>query len=632
MGVNYEQATSHTIIVRVTSSDGSFSSQTFTINVLNGGNEISGISDSNVSPDTMAENALLGSSVITAFASHPEALVITYSLTNDGGGRFGIDSSTGVVTLISALDYEAATSHLITVRADASDGSFATQSYTITVQDFDEFDVGPVTDNNVAANSIAENSANAPTVGLTARATDADGTTNTITYSLDDNAGGRFTINSSTGVVTVANGTLLDFETATSHTIVVRATSADSSFSTASFTINVPNVNEAPTITNNATHTLTSTNEDTPSSGTLASVILSGVNWADVDASALNGLAITSTTGSGTWQFSTDGATWTNFGAVSGTNALLITSTTHVRYTPNTQNAETATFTFKAWDRTTGTASINGTPRYASTASSGGSTAYSASNATASMSVTAVNDAPTITNNATHTLASTNEDATSSGTLASAILTGVSRADVDTGAVSGLAITSVTGSGTWQYSTDGVTWADFGTVSSTNALLITSSTRVRYTPNTQNAETATFTFKAWDQTSGTASTNSLASYTSVASAGLTTAFSASNATASMSVTAVNDAPTITDSATHTLSSTTEDAASSGTLASAILSGVSWGDVDTGALSGLAITGVTGSGTWQYSTNGTTWTNFGSVSSTSALLITSSTQVRYSPNT
>ncbi|MFM7738072.1 MAG: hypothetical protein ACKO9H_01615, partial [Planctomycetota bacterium] len=130
------------------------------------------------------------------------------------------------------------------------------------------------------------------------------------------------------------------------------------------------------------------------------------------DTSALSGLAITGVTGSGTWQYSTDGTTWANFGAVSSTNALLITSTTQVRYTPNTQNAETATFTFKAWDQTSGTASTNGTPSYATTASAGGTTAFSTSNATASMSVTAVNDAPTITNAATYTLTSTTEDAT----------------------------------------------------------------------------------------------------------------------------------------------------------------------------------------------------------------------------
>ena len=46
-------------------------------------------------------------------------------------------------------------------------------------------------------------------------------------YALTDSAGGRFSINSTTGVVTVAN--TLDAETATSHNITVKATSDDGS-------------------------------------------------------------------------------------------------------------------------------------------------------------------------------------------------------------------------------------------------------------------------------------------------------------------------------------------------------------------------------------------------------------------
>ena len=64
-------------------------------------------------------------------------------------------------------------------------------------------------------------------VGLTACASDADATNNTITYTLDDDAGGRFAIDANTGVVTVAGG--LDYETATSHDVTVRATSSDGS-------------------------------------------------------------------------------------------------------------------------------------------------------------------------------------------------------------------------------------------------------------------------------------------------------------------------------------------------------------------------------------------------------------------
>ena len=65
-----------------------------------------------------------------------------------------------------------------------------------------------------------------PHVGVTALATDGDAT-DTITYSLVDDAGGRFAIDSGTGVVTVAGA--IDREAAASYDITVRATSSDTS-------------------------------------------------------------------------------------------------------------------------------------------------------------------------------------------------------------------------------------------------------------------------------------------------------------------------------------------------------------------------------------------------------------------
>ena len=68
----------------------------------------------------------------------------------------------------------------------------------------DEFDIGAVSDTNAAANAVNENAANGTAVDITAAASDADATTNTITYSLQNNDGGRFAIDANTGVVTVA--------------------------------------------------------------------------------------------------------------------------------------------------------------------------------------------------------------------------------------------------------------------------------------------------------------------------------------------------------------------------------------------------------------------------------------------
>src|SRR5204862_148428 len=167
----------------------------------------------------------------------------TFSLTDTAGGRFAIDSSTGVVTVANAalLDYETATSHNITVKAADASGAFTTQSFTIDVTD-----VAPTTptdSDGASGGSISEGASNGDHVGITAASTDVHG--GTVTFSLTDTAGGRFAIDSSTGVVTVANAALLDYETATSHNITVKAADASGAFTTQSFTIDVTDV--APT-------------------------------------------------------------------------------------------------------------------------------------------------------------------------------------------------------------------------------------------------------------------------------------------------------------------------------------------------------------------------------------------------
>src|SRR6185503_7454486 len=101
-----------------------------------------------------------------------------------------------------------------------------------------------------------ENAANGTTVGITAFASDADATTNAVSYSLFDNTAGRFAIDSNTGVVTVAVRSLLNRQAAASHCVAVRATSADGSIADTVFTIDVNDADEfdisAPTDANAA--------------------------------------------------------------------------------------------------------------------------------------------------------------------------------------------------------------------------------------------------------------------------------------------------------------------------------------------------------------------------------------------
>ncbi|MFT3858605.1 MAG: Ig-like domain-containing protein [Aquabacterium sp.] len=388
-------------------------------------------------------------------------------------------------------------------------------------------------------------------------------------------------------------------------------------FSSASGTSNlvVVAVNDAPVL--GTTTDFTAIDEDdTANAGQLVSSLYTA---ADVDTGAAGGIALTgSSNGRGTWQYSLDGGTtWGNVGAVSSASALLLDAGDRLRFVPDGQNADTASLTFVAWDLTSGSA---GSKVDASTR--GSTTAFSTTSGTSAISVNAVNDAPVLSAHSDFT--GINEDSTNdAGQLVSTLLTST---DVDSGAASGVAIYGKNaGNGTWQYSTDnGSTWNNIGVVSTNAALLLQGSDRLRFVPDGRNADTATLSFHAWDQTTGTAGGT-----TDVTTRGGSTAFSAAGATSSITVTALNDAPVLTGIANFTPINE-DDTANAGQAVSTL---IAVSDVDAGAASGIALYGtVNGQGTWQYSLdNGSSWSNVGSVSSSSALLLRGSDLLRFVPD-
>ncbi len=307
-------------------------------------------------------------------------------------------------------------------------------------------------------------------------------------------------------------------------------------------TVTVVGINDAPVLAGGP-YSLPSINEDTTSSGTQISTLLTNYTMVDPDVGALRGIAVITKSGNGIWQYSTDNANWTDFGAVSSTSALLLGSTTYIRYVPDGANGETASLTFRAWDQTTGMASVNGIRGTADTSSNGGTTAFSIVTAVANQPVTSVNDAPVMVATLP-TLTGLNDTSTNNaGNLVSSLTGGIT--DVDTGAVKGIAITGLTGTyGKWQYSTDaGSSWTDIGSVSNTTALVLNTTNKIRYVPDGVHGETATIIYKAWDQTGGTAGLEGTKRDTSIS--GGTSAYSLGTDTASVVVTAINDAPVVT---------------------------------------------------------------------------------------
>jgi len=485
---------------------------------------------------------------------------------------------------------------------------------------------------------------------------DLDGESNTLTVTQVNgsgaNVGSAFTLPSGATLTLTSTGAFnynpngayhyLSFGQTATDSYTYQVSDGTGNFSTATAFVTVIGVNDAPTLGNG---TLAAVLEDaTNPAGATTSSIFTG-QFSDVDSgSSFGGIAVVGNTANsltqGTWEYSTDGTNWYAIGTVAdGATALALNTSSLLRFVPvGNYNGTPTALVSRGLDNTYGAGFTSGASRVnVDTTSNGGTTSISGTTANVNTSNTPVNDAPTIASGYTYNLTGTNEDTSSSGTLASAILTSSTWADVDTSAVSGLAITSKTGNGTWQYSTDGTTWNAFGAVTSTNALLITSTTQVRYIPDAANGETATFTYKAWDQTSGTASTNGTANYATTASSGSTTAFSSITDAAQIVVTSMNDAPVLDNAGNMTLTTRTEDQTTNtgDTVASIVLSagGDRITDVDTSAVEGIAITATTnGTGTWQYSTDGgSTWTAVGTVTNTSALLLRATDSLRFVPN-
>ncbi|QXI32708.1 DUF4347 domain-containing protein [Pseudomonas promysalinigenes] len=310
-------------------------------------------------------------------------------------------------------------------------------------------------------------------------------------------------------------------------------------------TVSLVSVNDAPVLSGGP-YSLPSITEDTTATGMQVSTLLANYTVVDADAGALSGIAVVARGGNGTWQYSSDNANWTDFGAVSNTSALLLSATTYLRYVPDGANGETASFTFRGWDQTQGNASVNGIRSTADTSSNGGASAFSSATAVANQGVTSVNDAPVMTPVSPSLSGLTDTAVNNGGNTVQSLLGGVT--DVDTGALKGMAVTGLTGTyGKWQYSLDaGSTWNDVGVVSSSAALLLTAQNLVRFVPDGIHGETATITYKAWDQSSNAGLQGSKVS---VLASGGTSAYSMASDSANVVVTAVNDAPVVTVSGT-----------------------------------------------------------------------------------
>jgi Ca2+-binding RTX toxin-like protein len=233
-------------------------------------------------------------------------------------------------------------------------------------------------------------------------------------------------------------------------------TISDSNGGTATATVNitVAAVNDDPTAGNDSLNT----NEDTPLTFTAASLLN---NDNDPDGDNLSIINFTQPS-NGTLVENRDG-TYT--------------------YTPNNNFNGNDSFTYTISDGNGGTAT-----------------------ATVNIIVAAVNNAPilnTATNPQLNDVYRNIDDSVNNGTAISLFASLIIDAD---GPGIGIAITAIdNNNGAWQFSTDaGSNWQTISSVSMSNALLLADVNLIRFVPNDEYEGSASFEFKAWDQSSGSA--------------------------------------------------------------------------------------------------------------------------------
>lgn len=314
------------------------------------------------------------------------------------------------------------------------------------------------------------------------------------------------------------------------------------------------------------------------------------------------GLAVIGSTGEGTWQVLV-GRVWEPIVNVSDTTARLLKPTDLIRFVPSSNWTGQATLNYRAWKL----------PLVTPYLTVGDVTAepqnFSFEKLTAVATVSPVNDAPVIDTSFSQILQTEPRKV-------STLLNEVS--DID-GTLTGIAITRVSAvNGHWEYrSSDLNPWVKIGSTSSLSALLLGLSSEIRFISKAgASSGKGAFDYKAVD--------NSILFLTGQRKAATSMAFSVKVETATTAF--GNQSPTFKAGVTPVLSTAVR--AKSGQVVSMLLTRM----VDTtGFLRGLAITNVSGNGSWDYSIDGgRTWKSI-TVLSGQRILLRSTDRVRFTLN-
>ena len=209
------------------------------------------------------ENIDTGTIVYTATASDPENKTLSYQIVAGGdSGAFQPITSAGnqgTIRFDASPDFESPADangdNTYELTISVSDGTTASVTQAITIIVTDDNDNTPVITAGQSFNDVREDSAAGTELG-TVVATDADAGTTFQSWAITDgNSAGDFAIDQASGVLSVASGASLDFETKPSYTLelTVQDDGGTNTSAAAEISISIADVNEAPTFTSSAT-------------------------------------------------------------------------------------------------------------------------------------------------------------------------------------------------------------------------------------------------------------------------------------------------------------------------------------------------------------------------------------------
>ena len=243
---NFENKSTYAFTVIATDLAGNVSEKSVTL-AINNLDEVAPIISSNATATDIAENSGANQVVYKATSTDSADISagVTYSLKANTGdvSAFSINASTGDVTLTGNPNFEAKSNYTFTVVATDAAGNASEKVVTLGVTDVAETSTLAI--GNLADSSVAEN------VAYTSATPSLTGAIGAVTWTLEGADAAKFTVNASTGVVSMV---ARDFEapadagTNNVYNYTLKATDADGNVASQAVAVTVTDVTETASL------------------------------------------------------------------------------------------------------------------------------------------------------------------------------------------------------------------------------------------------------------------------------------------------------------------------------------------------------------------------------------------------